>query len=305
MPSRRHQFLARAIPRLRKARELDSEPAERARIERWHAGLDRALPTSAVSRFGRRFAVVTEDLGDFPAYVVTPRHVEPTRTIYYVHGGGFIAPMDAFHVRYATRLARATGARVVLPDYPLAPEHTWKDSHDVLVDDAARWAGEPGGVVLAGDSAGGNIALAMAVSMRDRGLAPATHLVLHAPWVDLTESTPETPEFAARDPWLFLGKVRAYAAWWAGSDADLGRPEVSPALADLDGLPPGILVYGTRDLLAPGCRLLARRAAASRWDLTVVEEPDLIHVHGLLPGVPEARRAFAQVQTFLGPGTHG
>lgn len=299
MPSRRHDFLATAIPRVRKARELDTAAAERTRVERWHAGLDRSLPTSAVPRFDRRFSVLVEDLGDFAAYVVTPRHVEPTRTIYYVHGGGFMAPIDAFHVRYATRLARATGARVVLPDYPLAPEHTWKASHDALVEDAARWATEPGGVVLAGDSAGGNIALAMALSMRDRGLPPATHLVLHAPWVDLTESTPETPDFARRDTWLFLGKVRLYASWWAGSEGDLGRPEVSPALADLDGLPPAILLYGTRDLLAPGCRLLARRAAESRWDLSVVEEPDLIHVYGLLPAIPEARRAFAQVRDFL------
>jgi acetyl esterase/lipase len=70
-----------------------------------------------------------------------------------VHGGGYMAPIDPFHVRYATRLADAIGARVVMPDYPLAPEHTWKDSHDALVDDAARWAGSEGGAVLAGDSA--------------------------------------------------------------------------------------------------------------------------------------------------------
>lgn len=299
MPSRRHQLLALAIPRLRGARELDSEPAERARVARWQAGLDRSLPTWAVPRFARRFSVRTEDLGDFAAYVLTPRHREPTRTVYYVHGGGFMAPIDPFHVRYVARLAGATGARVVLPDYPLAPGHSWKDSHDVLVQDAARWAAEPGGVVLAGDSAGGNIALAMALSMRERGLQPATHLVLHAPWVDLSESTPQTVEFARRDPWLFLGKLRAYAGWWAGPDGDLGRPEVSPGLARLDGLPPGILLYGTRDLLAPGCRLLARRAAESTWELKVVEEPDLLHVYGLMPAIPEAGRAFTQVVDFL------
>jgi acetyl esterase/lipase len=59
------------------------------------------------------------------------------------------------------------------------------------------------------------------------------------------------------------------------------------------------MCYGTRDLLAPGCRLLARRAAQSTWQLTSVEEPDLIHVYGLLPGLPEARRAFSQTVEFL------
>jgi epsilon-lactone hydrolase len=298
MPSRRHQLVAAAIPRLRGSRDLDSEPAERAAVVARHATLDRSLPVRAVRGLDRRFDVRVEQLDGFPAHVLTPRGGTPVRTLYYLHGGGFTSGIDAFHVRYATRLADALQARVVLPDYPLAPEHTWRDSHDALVADAARWADEPGGIVLAGDSAGGGLALAVALSMRERGHTPATHLVLHAPWVDLTTSTPETAEFARRDTWLFLGKLHAYAAWWAGSPDDLGRPEVSPGLADLSGLPPALMLYGTRDLLAPGCRLLATRAAEAGWDLEWIEEPDLIHVYGILPLLPEARRAFRQVVEF-------
>ena len=298
MPSRRHDLLARLVPALRRSRELDDEPTERARIEAWHATLDRTLPTRAVPRFAKRWEATVGDIG-FPCHVLTPRGRPVTRTLYYVHGGGFMAPIDPFHVRYATRLADAIGARVVMPDYPLAPEHTWKDSHDALVDDAARWAGSEGGAVLAGDSAGGGLALSMALSMRDRGLAQASSLVMHAPWVDLSTSTPETFAADAIDPWLFIGKVQAYAAWWAGSADGLDRPEVSPALGDLTGLPRALMLYGTRDLLAPGCRLLARRGAEAGWDLTAIEEPDLIHVYGLLPFVPESARAFRQVTEFL------
>ncbi len=298
MPSLRHDFLASVIPRLRRSGDLESEPAERVRVEAWHRTLSRELPTRVTPGFARRWDVSTTDIG-FPVHVLTPTNRAVRRTLYYVHGGAFMAPTDGFHVRYATRLADAIGARVVMPDYPLAPEHTWADSHDALVADAAHWAGEEGGAVLAGDSAGGGLALAMALSMRDRQLAPATHLVMHAPWVDLTTSTPETEAVDAIDPWLFLSKVRAYALWWAGSTPDLGRPEVSPALGDLSRLPRALMLYGTRDLLHPGCRLLARRAAEAGWDLTSIEEPDLIHVYGLLPAIPEARRAFGQVVDFL------
>jgi acetyl esterase/lipase len=251
-----------------------------------------------VPRFDRRFSVVEEDLGGFPSYVITPRGPEPQRTLLWVHGGGFMAPIDAFHVRYVARLARALGARVVLPDYPLAPEHTWRDSFGPLTDLAERWAKEPGGMVLGGDSAGGGYALALALALRDRGGAQPSHLLMHAPWVDLTTSTPETAEVSATDPWLFMGKLHAYAGWWAGSDEDLGRPEVSPALAELGGLPPGLMFSGTRDTLMPGCRLLARRAAEAGWDLRYVEVPDLIHVYPILP-VPEARRAWRQTLAFL------
>jgi acetyl esterase/lipase len=302
-PSRPHQLLAWAVPRLRKSRDLDSEPAERARIERWHQRLDQGLPTRLVPRFSRRFSLVTEALtgpaGDFPAYVMTPRGIDPEHTVVYVHGGGFVAPIDPFHVRYAARLARRLRARVVLPVYPLTPEHTWRDSHDALVDLTARWAGEPGDLVLAGDSAGGNIALSIALALRDRGGPQPSHLLLLSPWVDLTSSAPDTEAFAERDTWLFLGKMYAYADWWAGSADDLGRPEVSPGLASLDGLPPALMFCGTRDLLAPGCRMLAARADEASWELTYVEEPDLIHVFPLLPLVPEARRAWRRTVEFL------
>jgi len=304
-PSRLHQVYAAAIPRLRKAGELEDEPTERARLERWHATLGHRLPTRAVPRFHRRFAIVEEELpGGFPAYVITARgSAPPTRTLLYLHGGGYVAPIDPFQVRYATRLATAIGARVVLPDYPLAPEHSWRDSFGAITDLAARWAGEPGGLVLAGDSAGGGYALAVGLALRDRGGPQPTRLLLHAPWVDLTTSTPETAAFDAVDPWLFLGKVRAYARWWAGDEADLGRPEVSPGLADLAGLPPGLMFYGTRDLLAPGCRLLARRAGDAGWSLTAVERPDLIHVYSVMPFLPEAGEAFQQTVAFLGRAT--
>jgi epsilon-lactone hydrolase len=298
MPSRRHEVLAWAVPRLRRSRDLDHIDLERARIEKWHVGLDRSLPTRLVPRFTRRFSVVEEDVG-FPVHVITPRHVDPVRTVLYVHGGGFVAPIDPFHVRYVARLALALGARIVLPDYPLAPEHTWRDSFDTMTDLAARWAGEPGGVVLGGDSAGGGIALALAQALRDRGSTPATRMLLHAPWVDLTTSTPETAEVSAGDPWLFLGKLHAYAEWWAGSPEDLGRPEVSPALGDLTGLPPTLMFCGTRDTLMPGCRLLARLADDAGWELTYVEVPDLIHVFPMLPFIPEARRAWKQTLEFL------
>jgi monoterpene epsilon-lactone hydrolase len=301
MPSRRHELMAHVLPRLRKSRELDSPEAERARLEQWHTTLDRSFPTWAVPLFHRRYAVVREELpAGFPAYTLTRRESAPSRTVVYLHGGGFVAPIDPFQVRYAARLASALGVRVVIPDYPLTPEHTWRDSHDPLVALVERWLDEsPDGVVLAGDSAGGGLALALALTIRDHGGPQPTHLVLHSPWVDLTTSTPETFEVTEDDPWLFIGKMQAYAAWWAGSTEDLGRPEVSPALGDLAGLPPALMFFGTRDSLAPGGRLLVRRAAEAGWPLTYVEEPGLIHVYPMLPFIPEAGRAWRRTLEFL------
>lgn len=305
MPSRRHALLAWAVPRVRRSRDLDTPELERARIERWHATWGQVqpdLPHARIRGFAQDVAVVRETVagpaGEFPAYVLTPRGVRVTRTLLYLHGGGFVAPMDRTHVVYATRLARAIGARVVMPAYPLAPEHTVHDSHEALADLAARWAAD-GPLVLAGDSAGGGYALALALTLRDRGGPQPSHLLLVSPWVDLTTSTPETEALDAVDPWLFLSKLRAYAEWWAGSSDALGSPEASPALADLDGLPPALMFCGTRDLLVAGCRLLADRAAGSTWDLSYVEEPDLIHVYPILPLIPERHEAWRRTLDFL------
>lgn len=304
-PSRRHQLLARVVPALRKARDLESPESERARIEQWHAGLDRGFPTMVVPLFSRRYAVVTEELTAavsgrvFSSYSLTRRGRAPSRTVVYIHGGGFVAPIDPFQVRYAARLAATLNARVVVPDYPLTPEHTWRDVHPPLVELVRRLLGSGERVSLIGDSAGGGLALAIALALRDRGGPQPDRLLLISPWVDLTISTPETYRVTEDDPWLFIGKMEAYAQWWAGGTHDLGRPEVSPALGDLRGLPPALMFFGTRDSLAPGGRLLTRRAGEAGWNLTSVEEQGLIHVYPLLPLIPEAGRAWRQTVEFL------
>jgi acetyl esterase/lipase len=300
MPSRRHELLAVVVPRLRRSRELDTPEAEKARLLRWHATLDRGFPTTAVPFFHRRYVVVREDLpAGFPSYTLTRRGTRPRRTVVYLHGGGFVAPIDPFQVRYAARLATELGARVVMPDYPLTPEHTWRDAHAPIVELVERLLREGDDVTIAGDSAGGGLALAVALALRDRGGPQPHHLLLVAPWVDLTISTPETHEVTKTDPWLFIGKMQAYAEWWAGSPDDLARPEVSPALADLSGLPRALMFFGTRDSLAPGGRLLTRRAEEAGWPLTSIEEPGLIHVYPVLPFIPEAGLAWKQTLEFL------
>jgi monoterpene epsilon-lactone hydrolase len=303
MASLRHQALAWAVPKLRGSCELTDVAEERARIEDWHATLDRTLPTRRIRGFDRDFTLTVETLtgsdGDFPSYVITPRGYEPELTLYYLHGGAFMAPVDHFQVLWVTRLAKELRARVVLPDYPLTPEHTVHASHEAVADDAATWAGQ-GPTVLVGDSAGGGYALAVAQTLRDRGGPQATRLLLVSPWVDLSTSTKdETEALDAVDRWLFIGKLRAYAEWWAGSREALTRHEASPALASLEGLPPALMFCGTRDLLVPGCRLLHRRAQEAGWDLTYVEEPDLIHVYPILPVIPEARVAWRQTLEWL------
>jgi acetyl esterase/lipase len=242
-------------------------------------------------------AVEAVDAGGVPSEWVRVDGASGDAVVLYLHGGGYVSGLDRFHWRYAARLAAHLGLRVVLPDYPLTPTHTWRDSLPPLVHLFERLAIEsPQGVVLMGDSAGGGLAVALAQQVAGRSGPQPTHLVTFAPWVDLTGETPGTRDAAASDPWLTFSKLKLYGTWWG--DGDPHAPEGSPLFGEMAGLPPVLVLTGTRDLLAPQSQALVTRARNAGVRVSFVEEPGLLHVYPLLP-IPEARRAFGQVAAFL------
>ncbi len=313
MPSLQHAVVSRAIGWLSRNYSPDDVPAMRVKMAR-----DNRRAVEAPPRDVRRsHAEQISNTPGFPVFTLwrTDRRPagapdrrpdtpgdgqQPGRTVFYLHGGGFTKPSDPRHWRFATRLADALGARTVFPLYPLAPEYTVEDSFNAMVDLFLEVAAtSPEGVVLAGDSAGGGYALALALALRDRGEAQPTALVLLAPWVDLTGPDAETRAAAERDPWLSLAHLSIYAGFWAGSTRTdvLSDPRVSPGLGDLRGLPPTQIFCGTRDLLQPGCDALFARAEEADWAVEYVVTPGLVHVYPLLP-IPEAEAAFEQMVVF-------
>lgn len=300
MPSLKHAVVSRIVPLMRRNLPVDDLPAMREALTRENRAV-REGPPRDVRR--RHEQVVSSDHG-FPVHTLRrparrlPQH--PTRSVFYLHGGAYIRPSDPRHWRFATRLADALGAHAVLPLYPLAPEHTVEDSFEAMVEVFAEVAAtSPDGVILAGDSAGGGYALALAQALRDRGGPQPERLVLLAPWVDLTGDAPGTLEAAERDPWLSYDHLAVYASFWAGSEdpGALRTARVSPGLGELAGLPPALMLCGTRDLLQPGCDELFLRAEQAGWPLEYVVAPVLLHVYPLLP-VPEAEVAFQQILRF-------
>jgi monoterpene epsilon-lactone hydrolase len=301
MPSLQHAVVSRVIPILRRNMSPHDVPAMRAAMTRDNR-MAREGPPGDVRRTHE------ESIGNahgFPVFTLWPAGSDaPQRSVLYLHGGGYVRPSDDRHWRFATKLADALGARAVLPAYPLAPEFTFRDSFEEMVAIFAEVADQsPEGVVLVGDSAGGGYALALAEALRDRGGSQPERLVLIAPWVDLTGTTPGTLEASSRDPWLSLAHLSIYASFWAGTEdpQELADPRVSPGLGELAGLPPALMLCGTRDLLQPGCDALFERAEKADWPMEYVVGPGLIHVYPLLP-IPEAREAFDQMVHFC---THG
>ena len=302
MPSLQHAVATVVVPMLRRNPSTDDLPALRAALVARNRTADEGPP----NRVRKGHEEHIDNVHGFPVFTLwkpderTGAKDAPRRSVVYLHGGAYVRGIVSWHWRFVARLADALGARAVLPAYPLAPEFTVEDSFDemvALVEEVI--ADSPGGVVLAGDSAGGGYALAVAQAVRDGGGPQPERLVLIAPWVDLTGSAPGTLEADERDPWLSYEHLSVYAGFWASSDDPEGvaDPRVSPGLADLAGLPPALMFCGTRDLLQPACDVLFERADAADWSLEYVVAPGLIHIYPLLP-VPEARAAFEHMVEF-------
>ena len=293
MPSLAHQVLTRVIPLLRGSGEVVDAERTRSDVLAAQARHDPAPRARTVKGLEARRL----DHDGVPGWELRVPGAAPGRTVLYLHGGAFVSGLDRFHWRYAARLVRELGVRVVLPTYPLTPGATWREVMPRLVDLFEQQAiVSPGGVVLMGDSAGGGLAVGLAQEAARRPGPQPTRLVVFAPWLDLEGTTPGTAEAAAADPWLTLSKLRLYGAWWAG---DPPAAEASALRGDPAGLPPTLVLCGTRDLLVPQSRAFVERARGAGVDVTYVEEPGLLHVYPLLP-VPEARRAWREVAAFLG-----
>ncbi len=252
--------------------------------------------------------VYTEELavpaGDraIPTLLVAAQSARDDRLIVYFHGGGYATGSIATHRDLACRLSAVSGTRVLLVDYRLAPEHPFPAA---VADGTAVYqyilhnGFTPAQIILGGDSAGGGLALALLLALRDGGQAlPAAAFAL-SPWVDLALTGDSLHSNAAHDPALTLAQLQEFAGWYLG-DTDPHTPLASPLYADLSGLPPLFIQVGTAEILLDDARQLAARAQAAGVSVTLDEWPEMIHGwQGFAGFMPEAFEALERVGEFL------
>ena len=219
----------------------------------------------------------------------------------YLHGGAYVLGSPRTHRDLTVNLARRCGLRVAALDYRLAPEHPFP----AAVDDALAAYGalltqniSPAKIFIAGDSAGGGLALACALHARSAGLPMPAGLVLFSPWLDLGLSGNSMTGKAAGEITLSAELLRASAAeYLQGRPAT--HPLASPLFADLRGLPPLLIQVSDTEILYDDSRRLAEAARAQGVAATLETWPGLWHVWQLMAGLlPEARRALESVANF-------
>ena len=247
-------------------------------------------------------AVSEVTAGGVPAHWLTAPGADPGRVLLFLHGGGFEFGSLRSDGELAARLGRASGMRVLFPEYRLAPEHVFP----AAIDDALaawRWLRADQGLsahclAVSGASAGGGLAVALLVAARDAGEELPAAAALMSPTVDLTSSGASMTERADQDPVSTPGMLRQFAADYLAG-ADPRTPLASPLFASLAGLPPLLIQEGTADLLLSDSERLAAAAAHAGVDVTLELGEGLPHVYQLLLGTPEAAEATERIGKFL------
>jgi acetyl esterase/lipase len=237
-----------------------------------------------------------EQRSGWPIYTLTSKASQtPRRTVVYLHGGAWVNEITSQHWQLAAQIVADARVQVVVPIYPLVPFTTAAEVVPTIAELAAEKVAPDHSVCLAGDSAGGQMALSAAVMLRDEHRLVLPQTVLISPVLDVSLSNPLID--AVRDPWLTRVGLREFARRWCG-DLPMTDPMVSPLNADLSGLGPLTVFSGTRDILNPDARLLVEKAAAAGMEIDYHEQPGLVHVYPLTP-TPEGRAARAIIAESL------
>ncbi len=267
-------------------------------VTRLRAGL---LGATRPAAFRKCVTHRTLEIAGRPAEEHTPKGWTPVRpTVLYLHGGGYIVGSPATHRDLITRLAWNTGCRCVALDYRLAPEAPYPAAlEDTLGAVAELIAEEPQTALwLAGDSAGGGLSLATLIALRDRGLPQVSGALLLSPWVDLTPAGLD-PSVDNDHDYLCSGLLQMCRDSYVG-DADDQDPCISPATADLTGLPPLMIQAGGAEIFLPQIQALAERARTAGVEVVLEVGEGMVHVFqafGLF--LPEARDAIRSLGAFL------
>lgn len=216
-------------------------------------------------------------------------------SILYLHGGGYVSGCSSSQWRFANTLANETDAEIIVPDYPIAPWHTYKEAYSLLYDwwVPFQYGNESRILVIMGDSAGGGLALGFTEYLKDMDAALPNAVVLISPWVDLTMSNVEIADYEGVDPLLDVGTLQAAAEAWA-SDTDLTDYRLSPIYGDLTDLPDVTVLTGTREILYPDATLLYDRLVDAGNYATLITGEGMNHDYPLFP-IPEGREAISQI----------
>jgi epsilon-lactone hydrolase len=245
--------------------------------------------------------VVAVDANGVAALQVRAPGASSTRTLVWLHSGGYLLGSAQGYRAFGYELSRAADATALLVDYRLAPENPYPAANDDALA-ATEWAlnkGNPNSTVLGGDSAGGALCVATLVSLRDRGGALPAAAVCVSPMLDLAATGESMDTNRDVDPVCSRETVAMLGGTYLGG-GDVTNPIASPLYADVSGLPPILLTAGSAETLMDDSVRLAEKVRAAGGEVTLEIAEDMVHIWPLFHSIlPEARLSIDRIGAFV------
>lgn len=247
-------------------------------------------------------AVEPVSIGGMAAAWYSAPNASEKRTILYCHGGGFQIGSLRSHAGLMVRLSAASGARVLGFDYRLAPEHRFPAAAD---DALAAWRWlldggiDPASAAIAGDSAGGGLALGVASRARDEELALPGAIVLISPWLDLALRGDSYRTRTELDIFSRPQQLAAMARTYLGRGGNPLDPHASPIEAEFHDLPPVLVHAGDHDITLDDSTLLMQRLAEAGVPAELRVWQRMFHHFQIFPELPQAQESVAEIGRFL------
>jgi len=246
-----------------------------------------------------KFNIAHEICDGMDCYILTGGDDPGKRHILYLHGGAYINQPVSWHWTFLHNLSEQIDVTITVPIYPKAPHQFYDESFEKVIPlyESLLADTQPEAITLMGDSAGGGFALALAQVLLEKGIPQPGNIILIAPWLDITLSNPEIPEFEKKDPMLARYGPVEIGKLYAG-DTDPNHYMLSPINGEIRGLGRITLFIGTHDLLCPDARRFRDLAEKQGVAINYYEYPMMNHCFPLFP-IPEAKEAMAQIVGIL------
>ena len=242
------------------------------------------------------------NVGEVPCELVRPKFAHrQDKIILYCHGGGYTNGGLNYARILAEKFANHTGISVVTFQYRLSPENPYPAAiEDALSvwDYIMKFGLGARDVILAGDSAGGNLALELMIRLRELERILPKALILMSPWTDMTLTSISYTTYEDKDPMLSYDYINQARIAYAGADADYSDPKYSPLYAQLDDMPPTLVQVGSNEILRDDAEKLVKKLRKSGSMARYEVYPGCWHVFQQMP-IPKAFQAMDSVKDFI------
>lgn len=249
--------------------------------------------------------ILKTSLAGVPCWNI-PYPSHPSKTIFYLHGGGYVCGLEHLgkvYQHFMVHLGMACSAEVWALDYRLAPEHPFPamldDSFHAYLDLLHNKNVHPSEIFMVGDSAGGGLTLALLLKLRDKGLPLPQGVVTLSPWTDLTISGESVVMRAHKDPMLKAQALPSIANCVVKNES-ANNPYISPLFGNYKGLPPLMMIVGGQEALYDDTIRVAQKAKNAGVDVSLHIYEEMFHIFPVFSGIfDEGKEVMDRIAAFV------